>query len=133
YILRFLYFSSWPLLRGNTITGRRATQLSGIPSLISRLKRYPDDCFEVIGHVNYQSKRDQQFLKDLFVLSTKRAELVTQILTENGIPQNRLSHKDVGNTQPLISNPKTNDERRKNMPVLIKVFSRRSWIFSSAF
>lgn len=99
--------------------------LLAIPSLISRLKRYPDASFEVIGHVNYQSKRDQQFLKDLFVLSTKRAELVTQILTENGIPQNRLSHKGVGNTQPLIRDPKTNDERRKNMRVQIKVFSRK--------
>lgn len=73
---------------------------AAIPSLISRLKQYPDASFQIIGHVNYQSKRDKQFLKDLFVLSSKRAELVTQILIENGIPENKLSHKGVGNTQP---------------------------------
>jgi len=98
--------------------------LRAIPSLISKIRHYNNAIFEIIGHVNYQSKRDPQYLKDLYALSKERAKSICQILYENGIAKNRLRYVGIGNSQPLIQNPKNNDEKRKNMRVQIIVSSQ---------
>lgn len=77
--------------------------------------------FEIVGHVNYQSKRDQAYLKDLFELSTNRAKVIYDLLLERGISKERMTYRGVGNSEPLIRDPKNEEEKRKNMRVEIVV------------
>jgi outer membrane protein OmpA-like peptidoglycan-associated protein len=92
-----------------------------IPGLVGRLSRYKDVQIEIIGHVNYQSKRDSSFLVELFKLSEKRAELIYEILRENGFPTENLRFYGVGNARPLIRDPKNDEERKRNMRVQIVI------------
>lgn len=75
--------------------------------------------FEIIGHVNYQSVRDKTFLKSLYDLSSERAKAIYDLLNEKGIPSIRMTYRGVGNSQPIFSNPKSEEEKRKNMRVEI--------------
>ncbi|MEO8584020.1 MAG: OmpA family protein [Flavitalea sp.] len=95
-----------------------------IPRLVNRIKSYKNVRFEIIGHVNYQSKNDPSYLKDLFKLSVERAKLIYLILIDNGIAAKEIQYKGVGNSQPLIKAPVNDEERYKNMRVQILVFRR---------
>lgn len=77
--------------------------------------------FEIIGHVNYQSKRSQAYLKDLYELFTNRAKVIYELLLERGIKAERMSYRGVGNSEPIFKDPKNEDEKRKNMRVEIIV------------
>jgi outer membrane protein OmpA-like peptidoglycan-associated protein len=95
--------------------------ISFIPILVQKVKSYRDVHFEIVGHVNYQSKRDSSHLQDLYKLSEERAKVIYQVLVENGISKGDLSYKGVGNSRPLIKNPKNDFEKSKNMRVQIFV------------
>lgn len=95
--------------------------LSEVPQLVRRIKGYHHARFEIVGHVNYQSRKDTLFLRDLFKLSEQRARVIDQLLIENGIPKELIRYKGVGNTHPLIPAPANDEERRKNMRVQIIV------------
>jgi outer membrane protein OmpA-like peptidoglycan-associated protein len=95
---------------------------SSIPQLIRKIKSYQNAHFDIVGHVNYQSRRDSAFLRQLYELSEARAKVIYQILVENGIPEGQLTHKGVGNSQPLIRDPKNDQEKMKNMRVQILVY-----------
>lgn len=81
--------------------------------------RTNDVAFEIIGHVNYQSKRDPAYLKDLYELSTNRAKVIYELLLEKGIRAERMSYRGVGNSEPVFRDPKNEEEKRKNMRVEI--------------
>ncbi|MFL5787234.1 MAG: OmpA family protein, partial [Flavisolibacter sp.] len=86
-----------------------------INELANRLKTYKTEYFEIIGHVNYQSKKDSSQLQDLYLLSERRAKKIYDMLIEKGIPSSRMTYKGVGNSQPIYPNPINEDEKRKNM------------------
>lgn len=97
--------------------------LGEIPHLVQKIKAYRASHFDIIGHVNYQSKSDRSALQDLYKLSEQRAKVIFDILVENGIPNSVLKYIGVGNSRPLILNPKNDEERMKNMRVQILVFA----------
>lgn len=96
--------------------------IGSILRLVRKIKSYRAAYFQIIGHVNYQSKRDSSYLEDLYKLSEERAKVIYQILIENDVDKSFLKYKGVGNSQPLIKNPKNDEERMKNMRVQILVF-----------
>jgi outer membrane protein OmpA-like peptidoglycan-associated protein len=95
-----------------------------ISHLVDQIKSYRNARFEIVGHVNYQSKKDSSFLKDLYQLSEERARLIYETLIENGVDKRLLRYTGIGNSQPLIKNPTTDEQRMKNMRVQIVVFRR---------
>jgi outer membrane protein OmpA-like peptidoglycan-associated protein len=90
-----------------------------IEDVAKQLKAFPFDSFQIVGHINYQSRFDSTHLRDLYELSRLRAKAVYQYLIEFGIPATRMSYKGVGNSQPVIISPKNDEERRRNMRVEI--------------
>lgn len=50
--------------------------INAIPQLLQKIKSYKNGHFEIIGHVNYQSKRDEGFLQELYKLSEARAKVI---------------------------------------------------------
>ena len=95
--------------------------LGSVPSLISQLRSYHGAHFEIVGHVNYQSKKDQAYLRDLFKFSEDRAKVIFELLLEYGFSKESLRYKGVGNSQPLIHFPRSDEERKRNMRVQIIV------------
>ncbi|MGV3656346.1 MAG: OmpA family protein [Chitinophagaceae bacterium] len=95
--------------------------LKYIPLLAQQLLQYEGAHFQIIGHVNYQSKLPPERLTDLYELSENRAKAVYELLVQNGIEAHRMSYKGVGNSQPIIANPANDDEKRKNMRVQVLV------------
>jgi outer membrane protein OmpA-like peptidoglycan-associated protein len=93
-----------------------------VQTLVRRLKTYKNAYFELVGHVNYQSKHSSSFLKDLFKLSEQRANVINDLLVENGIPADHIQHRGVGNTQPIYPDPANDEQRRKNMRVEVIVY-----------
>jgi len=77
--------------------------------------------FEIVGHVNYQSRLDSSGLKDLYELSLQRARVVYDLLVEYGIQKERLTYRGAGNSEPIIANPKNDEEKRKNMRVEVNI------------
>ncbi len=92
-----------------------------VQKLAKQLLQYKTEKFQVIGHVNYQSKLPPERLTDLYELSENRAKAVYNLLVQNGIEADRISYKGVGNSQPLIDNPTNDDEKRKNMRVQVLI------------
>ena len=88
-----------------------------IEDLAKQLKAFPVGFFQIVGHVNYQSRFDSTRLRDLYELSRLRAKAVYQYLIDFGIPATKISYRGVGNSQPIIVSPKNDEERRRNMRV----------------
>jgi outer membrane protein OmpA-like peptidoglycan-associated protein len=93
--------------------------LSSIQELARNLKAYTSERFEIIGHINYQSRFDSTHLTDLYRLSELRAKAVYESLIESGIPKSRMTYKGVGNAQPVYPSPENDDQRKKNMRVQV--------------
>ena len=96
--------------------------INSIPRFVMKIKSYRNAHFDIVGHVNYQSDRDKDFLLELFKLSEERAKVISERLIQNGVPEILLKYRGVGNSQPLIKDPKNNQEKMKNMRVQIIVF-----------
>lgn len=92
-----------------------------IQEVAKTLKTYNSESFEIIGHINYQSRFDSTHLRDLYQLSERRAKAVYDLLIEQGIPANRMSYKGVGNSQPVYPKPVNDEQRLKNMRVQIVI------------
>lgn len=90
-----------------------------IEELAKQLKASPGRVFQIVGHINYQSRFDSTHLRDLYELSKLRAKAVYEYLLEFGIPADRMSYKGVGNSQPVFAAPKNDEEKRKNMRVQV--------------
>lgn len=97
--------------------------LANVQRLVKRLNGYKNSCFELIGHVNYESKRSSALLNSMFKLSAQRAAVIKDILVENGFPAKSIESRGVGNTQPIYSDPLNDEERRKNMRVQAIIYS----------
>ena len=95
-----------------------------IQEVARQLKTFPMGTFEIIGHINYQSRFDSTHLRDLFELSKLRAKAVYDYLVEFGIPATRMTYKGVGNSQPIFVSPKNDKEKRKNMRVQIIIMKK---------
>jgi outer membrane protein OmpA-like peptidoglycan-associated protein len=95
--------------------------LSYMQEIAEILKTYKTQTFEIIGHINYQSRFDSSHLTDIYQLSTRRAKAVYDLLVEQGIPANKMAYKGVGNSQPVYPSPINDEQRRKNMRVQIVV------------
>ena len=93
--------------------------LSYIQELAKNLKMYKTETFEIIGHINYQSRQDSSHLTDLYRLSELRAKAVYDYLIESGIPKTRMTFRGVGNSMPVYSLPVNEEQKRKNMRVQI--------------
>lgn len=72
-----------------------------VQEVTRKLKTYHGVHFQIIGHVNYQSKKDSLFLQDLFKLSEERAKIIYELLIENGMAPEKLKYK-VLETQNLF-------------------------------
>lgn len=87
-----------------------------IQQLANRLKHITGK-FEIIGHINYQSRFDSSHLTDLYALSEQRAKVVYDYLVQYGVPAARLSYRGVGNSMPVYAEPLNDEQKRKNMRV----------------
>ncbi len=78
---------------------------------------------EIAGHVDigYFGRVSQE--DDLYILSEQRAEMVYNYLINNGIEQNRLSHKGYGNWEPKYPEPATLEEHAANRRVEIRILN----------
>ncbi|HEV7622119.1 MAG TPA: OmpA family protein [Flavisolibacter sp.] len=96
--------------------------LPNIDELARTLKfNYRNNKFEIIGHVNYKSHKDSFELRDLYMLSERRAKTVYELLLERGVPAERMKYKGVGNSQPVIDDPQNDEQKKKNMRVQVLV------------
>ena len=95
--------------------------LSYIQELGEILKTYKTETFEIVGHINYQSRFDSSHLTDIYLLSEKRAKAVYDLLVEFGISPTRMTFKGVGNSHPIYPSPVNDEQRRKNMRVQIVI------------
>ncbi|HUR10022.1 MAG TPA: OmpA family protein [Flavitalea sp.] len=93
--------------------------ISYIKQLAEILKTYKTETFEIVGHINYQSRFDSTHLTDIYKLSERRAKAIYDYLVEYGIPATRMTKKGVGNSQPIFPSPRNDEERKKNMRVQI--------------
>lgn len=100
-----------------------AESYPNVDRLVQRLKRYKKACFELIGHVNYDSKRPSPVLESMFRLSEQRAGVIKNILVENNISVDRIESRGVGNSQPLFPNPINDEQRKQNMRVQVVVYN----------
>ena len=87
--------------------------------LARNLKTYTTESFDIVGHINYQSRFDSTHLKDLYRLSQQRAKAVYDYLVEAGIPKTKMTYKGVGNSMPIYPSPVNDEQRRKNMRVQV--------------
>lgn len=92
-----------------------------LDQLFNELNTFPDARFEIVGHINLQSKKIVGPNDKFYKLSQARAKLIADLLQQKGIPASRLQHKGVGNSQPLHANPVNQQQQRENMRVEIKV------------
>ena len=92
-----------------------------VKELAGILKSYTTETFEIIGHINYQSRFDSSHLADLYQLSKRRAKAIYDYLVSYGISPTRMTFRGVGNSQPIYSSPINDEQRRKNMRVQIIV------------
>jgi len=90
-----------------------------IKELALLLKTYKTETFEIIGHINYQSRLDSTHLTDLYLLSERRAKAIFDYLESYGISPARMAFKGVGNSRPIYPSPTTDEQRKKNMRVQI--------------
>jgi outer membrane protein OmpA-like peptidoglycan-associated protein len=94
---------------------------SYLKQVAANLKTYKTETFEIIGHVNYQSRLDSSHLTGLYQLSERRAKTIYDYLEQQGIAANRMTYRGVGNSDPIYPSPRNDDEKRKNMRVQIIV------------
>jgi outer membrane protein OmpA-like peptidoglycan-associated protein len=90
---------------------------ASIQKLIDVLKKYPSMSFEIGGHTD-----DVGDDKSNQTLSEQRAQTVFQALKMGGIPEQQLSWKGYGESQPLNLNL-TDEQRQKNRRVDCKVIN----------
>lgn len=108
-----LFFPDQPLLT--------EASFSYVKALAQQLQTYRTEKFQIIGHVNYQSKLPADRLKDLYQLSEARAKAVYDLLVKNGIDAGRMTYKGVGNSQPLYPDPVNDEQKRANMRVQVVI------------
>jgi len=90
-----------------------------IKELAEILKTYKTETFEIVGHINYQSRFDSTHLTDLYQLSERRAKTIYDYLESYGIQPSRMIFKGVGNSQPIYRSPIDDEQRKRNMRVQI--------------
>jgi len=90
-----------------------------IKELAEILKTYKTETFEIVGHINYQSRFDSTHLTDLYQLSERRAKTIYDYLESYGIQPSRMIFKKVGNSQPIYRSPIDDEQRKRNMRVQI--------------
>lgn len=72
---------------------------------------------EIQGHVNGEGKNNLSAQR----LSKKRAEKIMRYLIDNGVDSRRLSAVGFGNTKPIFTDPKDDNERESNRRVEIQI------------
>jgi len=102
---------------------------NAIDDAVKYLKKFPGCHFEIIGHVNYvmlaSVTNNPKAVEPAQKLSQERAKLVYDLLAEKGIPIQQMTHKGVGNSQMVFKNPKSEEEKRKNMRVEILILCNK--------
>ncbi|QHS59828.1 OmpA family protein [Chitinophaga agri] len=86
------------------------------------LQNFPSHRFEIRGHVNYPTYIIMGPNSAPFKLSVDRAELVRQMLIDNGVPKEKITAMGVGNKELLYPDPKTREEKLKNMRVEVLIY-----------
>jgi outer membrane protein OmpA-like peptidoglycan-associated protein len=97
--------------------------LDYLRSVATMLKKYPHAKFEIRGHVNcpLTVPDSSDYMKKMNDLSKDRAKMVFEILKDNGIAEDKMSYKGMGNTQMIYPNAASDEEKRKNMRVEILI------------
>jgi flagellar motor protein MotB len=90
-----------------------------IKELAQILKTYKSETFEIVGHINYQSRFDSTHLTDIYQLSERRAKVIYDYLESYGVSPSRMTFKGVGNSRPIYPSPIDDEQRKKNMRVEI--------------
>jgi outer membrane protein OmpA-like peptidoglycan-associated protein len=96
-----------------------------LENLVSTLKKYPNLAIEIEGHVNCPSSySDCGKLEDWNQkLSEMRAKAVNDWLTDEGIQQERMTHKGYGASKMLFPDARSEEKMKMNRRVEIKVLS----------
>lgn len=94
-----------------------------IKRIAGMLLRKKNASFEIRGHVNFPLKYSVNGDpgKAMQDLSVRRAQLVYELLKDEGVPEHKLSFKGMGNSEMLYPNAKSNAERLKNMRVEVLI------------
>jgi outer membrane protein OmpA-like peptidoglycan-associated protein len=111
--------------------GGFATVLPGSLPLLRELRaaliNNPKLKIDIEGHIccTVELTDPQYHFAPNFMLSQRRAKMVWEYLTQNGIDPTRLSYKGFGSTRPLYPLPeKTEEERVANRRVEIKIIDK---------
>ncbi len=99
---------------------------SHLKHLFLWLKKYPNVVIEVQGHVccsnEYDVKAEEAGIRTYgMILSKERAKAICDILIKSGIDPKRLNYKGFGFTKPKFFPEKTNEHRKGNRRVEIKI------------
>jgi len=88
--------------------------------VIEFLQKHPKFNVTVIGHTDSDGNHDFNMK-----LSQKRAEVIREyILDYGGFDTSRVQALGVGDTQPIIAKPKTEEQKKLNRRVEFKIFKR---------
>ena len=89
-----------------------------VEEVAKSLLRYKGYNIKIVGHVNYQGYLRKDTV-GLNALAEKRAKVLSDMFADMGLPKGDMTYMGVGNTQPAISDPKTYEDKTRNMRVQI--------------
>ncbi|SRR5579871_380695 len=95
--------------------------LDYLKKVVAILKNYTNARFEIRGHVNcpLNVPAGSGYMNAMNKLSDDRARVVYEILSDNGIPKEKMTYRGMGNSEMINPYARTEDEARKNMRVEI--------------
>lgn len=104
------------------LTGEAQAAMPGYANMLKRLKY---DHMEVIGYYNLYGKPLQPN-DPRYILSEKRARVVSSYFIESGLDSLKISFKGAGNSRMVVENAITVDDMRKNIRVEVILYKFRS-------
>ena len=94
-----------------------------LPEVLSILKKIPHAHYDIVGYVNWitnhPENKNSGYAKKMQELSEGRARSVYEWLADNGIDKSRMTYAGKSNDSLIFSNPKTDEEKERNMRVRI--------------
>lgn len=92
-----------------------------LPKILRFMQLNPQMKIEIAGHINLPNSAPVKDNSDYFLLSQKRAQVVYDYLSENGIPSDRIQWKGYGNWEMRLPYATKEEDQAKNRRVEIRV------------